>query len=285
MPLDGALRGRLVDELVPALDRFLEATARDRKRRASTPLERRLERAIAKAFRTQGTLFVRRFRTLRSAPTNEALREALREADWIPYFASAVTDTLSLFSEPLTELALAAIEAGFRSAIVDVGVAIAFDQSNPEFVDYLAKVGVERVAGINDTTRAELRTLISDASARGDSYSAIARRISARYERFAVGVPQQHLRSRAELVAVTEIGDAYEFGTLSAAADLASGGIPMEKSWLTVGDARVSAGCRENERAGWIELDKAFPSGHDRPLRFPGCRCALLTQRRPDRRV
>jgi hypothetical protein len=37
---------------------------------------------------------------------------------------------------------------------------------------------------------------------------------------FAVGVPQEHIRSRAELVAVTEVGEAYEKGASIVAAGL-----------------------------------------------------------------
>ena len=38
----------------------------------------------------------------------------------------------------------------------------------------------------------------------------------------------------------------------------------------------ASDGCDENAAAGWLPLAAAFPSGHQRPLRFPGCRCDLL---------
>jgi hypothetical protein len=54
----------------------------------------------------------------------------------------------------------------------------------------------------------------------------------------------------------------------------------MEKRWLTVGDDRVSDGCKDNQRAGWIALNDAFPSGDDRPLRFPGCRCVVQYRRK-----
>jgi len=58
--------------------------------------------------------------------------------------------------------------------------------------------------------------------------------------------------------------------------DLDAVGLGMEKYWSTMRDDRVSDGCIENEDAGWIDLAKNFPSGHVRPLRFPGCRCDLL---------
>jgi hypothetical protein len=95
-----------------------------------------------------------------------------------------------------------------------------------------------------------------------------------------MGMPQQHIDSRAHLVAVTETGNAYAEGQLEVAQELAAAGIEMEKAWITVGDDRVTEGCRENEAAGWIGLDDPFPSGHQRPLRFPGCRCDLLTRRK-----
>lgn len=66
---------------------------------------------------------------------------------------------------------------------------------------------------------------------------------------------------------------------LAAVKDMASLGLAMEKSWLTVGDNRVSDGCAENEGAGWIPLDEPFPSGDQAPLRFPGCRCTALYRR------
>ena len=92
-------------------------------------------------------------------------------------------------------------------------------------------------------------------------------------------MPQRHLRDRAELIAVTEIGQAYIDGQLDQAERLAARGARLEKSWLTVGDDRVSDGCRGNADQGWIPLAQAFSSGHTGPLRFPGCRCALQTRR------
>ena len=47
----------------------------------------------------------------------------------------------------------------------------------------------------------------------------------------------------------------------------------MLKRWMNMGDDRVSDGCIENGNAGWIDNKEAFPSGHQFPPRFPGCRC------------
>jgi len=36
--------------------------------------------------------------------------------------------------------------------------------------------------------------------------------------------------------------------------------------------------CAENESAGWIPIDEAFPSGDQTPPNHPNCRCACLYQ-------
>ena len=92
-----------------------------------------------------------------------------------------------------------------------------------------------------------------------------------------IPVSYTHLRAH-------ETGNAYEEATLIQSQSLQSAGLPMEKYWLTSHDDRVSDGCMENEDVGWIPLDDAFPSGDMRPLRFPGCRCALETRWRKEGR-
>ncbi|GAG39263.1 unnamed protein product, partial [marine sediment metagenome] len=95
-----------------------------------------------------------------------------------------------------------------------------------------------------------------------------------RFGEFAIGKPQQHIASRAHLVAVTENAMAYEHGQRTLVDEIQGVGIDMEKSWATVGDADVSAGCQANQDAQWIRADAAFPSGDQGPPRFPGCRCS-----------
>jgi uncharacterized protein with gpF-like domain len=134
------------------------------------------------------------------------------------------------------------------------------------------------VTKINDTTRDYLQTIITQATDEGWSYQRTAEAITDRYKEFAIGKPQEHIDSRAHLIAVTETGNAYAEGNLIVAKDLQDAGITMEKAWSTVGDNKVTAECQANEDQGWIPLQDEFLSGHQRPLRFPGCRCDLLTR-------
>lgn len=274
--------------LLTALDRLLEANARLRKRRALSRLERRLTRAMQRAFRAQGRAFVRRLGALRDRFPREtqreaALREAIEEFEWGPLFDDAVLATLRLFQEPLDEVARQALVAGALSAIAELQLDVSFSLEHPRAVQYIASVGAERVTRITDTTRDELRTILTQATSEGWSYDRTARAITAKYADFA-GPPlrgrPQHIASRAHLIAITETGDAYEAGNRAVADDLASAGLEMEKSWLIVGDERTCPICNGNAQAGWIPLERAFPSGHQQPTGHPGCRCTARWRRK-----
>ncbi len=98
---------------------------------------------------------------------------------------------------------------------------------------------------------------------------------------FSVPQPQLLFRSRAQLIAVTESGAAYEQGNRALVDQLAAAGLQMEKSWLDVGDSRVSDGCQTNAAADWIPVEDTFPAGADQPPLHPACRCTALYRRVP----
>lgn len=157
-----------------------------------------------------------------------------------------------------------------------------FDLKNPRAVAYFKSYGVDLLKELNGTTKASIKSIIEQGLENGHSYDRIAQTIKAKFDSYAE-LPKRapsHIRSRAQLVAVTELGNAYQQGNIDGVRAAMSTGLKFEKKWLTVGDRRVSAGCKENQGAGWIDIDKDFPSGHDRPLRFPGCRCSALYRRK-----
>ena len=142
--------------------------------------------------------------------------------------------------------------------------------------EYAKKHAAEAVTQINDTTRKEIARIVSDGVKSGSSYNDIAKAIKNKFEEFAVPMPQKHVSNRAVLVAVTELANAYCEGNAQVGNYLQDNGVKMMKAWQTLEDDRVSDGCRENERVGWIPIDREFPSGHMHPPRFPGCRCDFL---------
>lgn len=263
--------------MLALLDDLLEAAVHVRKNLALAVPIAVAKKKLSAAFRVQGTAVVNALVAIRMGfPLAE-----VAEPDWQPFFDAALLETLQAFTGPIDELAASSLSLGANAALARLDIGTSFDLANPRAVSYLRRYGADRVRQINETTRQELRRIIVEGIDQGWGYDRIARAITDRYREFAVGRPQEHIQSRAHLIAVTEAGDAYEAGHLIVAEDLAAGGLPIEKSWLTAGDSRVdTALCAGNAAQGWIPLHQPFQSGHQRPLAHPACRCTLLTRRR-----
>jgi uncharacterized protein with gpF-like domain len=244
--------------------------------RALRPIEQILARKMATAFRGHKVAFMAEFE--RAGP------EILGEASTPPAIAGALDAayqaTLAEFIGPIEEAAAAAIDAAARHRVAEFGVDYAFDLENPRAVAAIKGRAAAAVTEIDATTREEIARIVTQGMEEGYSYQKVARQIVAKYEEFGVGRPQAHIRNRAELIAVTEAAEAYETGNRLIIDEMTAVGLEMEKQWSTVGDDRVSDGCRTNGQTGWIPVDQAFPSGHQHAPRFPGCRCAILYRRR-----
>lgn len=259
------------------LTAFLEATRETERQLILGPLERRLERDMMHAFREQERRFLRLFTRLRRFWPEPVLQEAVEPRDWEPLLTLAELRTLRLFEQPLNAMARRALQHGARAAIADVGLGLSFDLAHPEAVAYLQRVPL-RIAGINETTRDEIRRIIVQGVEEGWSYDRTARAIQQKFAAFSTPSPQQAIRSRAHLIAVTETGDAYAHGSLIVGHDLQRAGLTMQKKWLDTGDERECPICQGNAGEGWIPLDQAFSSGHDAPTAHPACRCDVQQQ-------
>lgn len=169
--------------------------------------------------------------------------------------------------------------AGAEQTIRDMdAIGISFDLKNQAALDYLQANAWDRFGkDVDATTAKQLGAIITQGFEDGWNYAEIADAITAKFESFTATNPLLHIRNRAELISVTELGDAYSEGTIQAAYQLDDAGYEIEKMWLaTDGCAQI---CQPNEDAGWVSLDTAFPSGHARPTGHPGCRCTVLTRR------
>ena len=267
----------------------------------------RRERAIADAvidfgtfqmrwFRDQGRAFMAGFEKLRSLYESDPESPKLGihieqlisgQSDtthpaWIEEWQSAVSDTLRLGAGDLAEdlgQPRSIAEAAGAKALTELPDGLSFRVTQrPEVHDYIANQGAKRVAGIDDATMKEMRTILNRAVTDGDSYSSLAREIKNRWGEYATKATQQHLSTRAELIATTELAEAYESGRLALGRELQDFGMKMEKSWLTAADDRVDEDCEGNAAEDWIPLDDAFSSGDDMPPAHPACRCDGLIQ-------
>lgn len=239
---------------------------------------------MQRAFRTQGREFVKGFAGYAGrfpAEAKEArLSEALEDWELEALLRASETATQRGFILPIDRAARKALLAGALHAIADVGVELSFALKNPRAVAWLQDYGASRVTLINEATREYIKSVVVQGVQEGWSYDRMARAITERYSEFAVGRPQEHIKSRAHLVSITECGDAYCEANRIIGEELQNAGVETEKRWSTIADDRVSNGCQANADAGWIPFGQPFPSGHQRPLRFPGCRCDLLTRRK-----
>ena len=184
-----------------------------------------------------------------------------------------------------TSLALArGLDAGGKRIIAEMkklglDLDAPFDVRNPQAVTWTAEESALLVKRVNENTRAILRTILTEGMKEGKSYQKIAREIRERFKRdgkFSNKAPSpRHIRTRAELIAVTEIGHAYEEGSRQVVERL-NKTVKMRKRWITVGDERVSDMDIANSAMGWIKFPKVFSSGHSRPLSHPGCRCVAI---------
>ena len=251
-------------EAMLALNRLLEVMVFRRRDRALAAPIRRATKALRSAFLGQGSVFIKRL--------DKRLREALTLGPWEADFDAASLETLQMFTEPLGVLAEAALAAGIREALADVEVGIDFDLSNPRAVDYLTNYAANLVKGLNDTSKMQMRTLLTQAVDEGWSYGKTATAIRQEFVDFS--------RQRALMISVNEAGNAYEHGNLLVAQELADTGLEMEKSWLRGGNAECEI-CGPNSDERWIPLEQAFSSGHDRPMGHPHCLCSMLTRRKP----
>lgn len=267
--------------MTATLIRLLEAARLDEKHASVLPLERRVQRALRSAWRGQAAA-VRAALRRPWFEESRSLAEAISpdEADEV---AAAVTADTAL----VAELQLVLVEAagrGARDTGRELALALGADWAieNPAAVAWLSERGAARVAGIDDVTRGYVRTILVQAADEGWSYQRTSKALRDRFVGFSARSPLGHVRNRGELIAITEVGEAYEHAGRQVALDLAADGLVIEKQWLTAADAKVCQVCAPAGMQDWIGEDDVFTNGLTGPLGHPGCRCACTRRVQPD---
>lgn len=133
---------------------------------------------------------------------------------------------------------------------------------------YILAQRLQPLVGLTVKESAAVGRFIATLTEEGVSASAVNSQAS-KYARFL------H-KNRAARIARTEISNAYNFGQLESLKQARDAGwLPGEpvKSWMA-GGADPCEICIENEAAGEISLDAAFPSGDTEPTAHPNCQCS-----------
>lgn len=146
---------------------------------------------------------------------------------------------------------------------------ISFDVDHPLAVQYLKTDRPLMLSKMAETTKDEIKPLLIQAAKDGLSPQELAAQIE---NSFAFS------KSRSLMIAVNEVGTAYEYGNWVPMKQLQDDGNKVMKKWATVNDDRVTDECEANENMGWIKLDDLFDSGDDTAPREsnPRCRCTTL---------
>ena len=257
--------------LLERIDDMVSVSRRFAQQKLTNKARLQLQKSMEMMFKAQQKTVLKQLAKLR-----DMFEESIKSGDLDSIFMLAENKTSTAAEKALNKAAQDGLLKGSKALISELNVNMMFDLSNPAAVDYLNRFGAKKVTQINDSTRKYINGVVKQSADEGWSYNRTAKAIGERYNQMWVGKPQQHIASRAHFIAVTEAGNAYMEGQMMVGFDLDAVGLNMEKSWSTMNDANVSDGCADNQGAGWINVKKAFPSGHLRPLRFPGCRCDLL---------
>jgi len=155
-------------------------------------------------------------------------------------------------------------------------IAKAPDPFREPMIEWIRQNAATRVAGINQTTREQIRDILAEATEEGDSVQEIARSLDDLYL-------DDIIPNRSMTIARTEVGNAANFASHEAATQL---GVPMKKTWNTLGDAFVRD-THADADGQTVKDEEPFEVGEDQLL-WPGdislgagpeevinCRCFL----------
>lgn len=155
-----------------------------------------------------------------------------------------------------------------------------FDVVNSDarkYIDQLEQLHLSKAQwSIYKTTEEQIMLIANQAIEQWTSYTKVAEEIQETQ-------PFVFSRARAELIGITEIGRAYEFGNWLPMKDIERQGGTVMKRWITAWDDKVRASHRANWLDWWIALDQNFswtwdlyaPAKKVEPFR---CRCATIYQ-------
>lgn len=247
-----------------------------------------LEKTTRRVLRRQArdfTAFAKRYELAIDDHAQRLAQETIiPEGEWLAALEKAIAEGNEALLAAWEKIIASAMAIGGAAMIdeLEAAATLSFNLDSPAAKRYLADEGGRFITRISDTTRRRVRKLMRSAFDEGVGWPGFAKQLREQFTQFGGRKPQRHIRDRAALIAITETGNAFEEAAKLTGDQLAEAGLVVEKYWRTSRDGKVSDGCKANEAAGWIDQSASFPSGHQRPLRFPGCRCTTKRRLAPD---
>jgi hypothetical protein len=246
--------------------------------------EKKLSYTLHLIWQAQKTRIAAELDTKRNLFESSRLIEALAWDRIVSSWDRVLRSVSAKFKNTIQSALTISYRGGIDAQLADVpanGLPVQFSLPNEAATQWSESNAARLVSGIDDTTRNNLRSLLTKARENGWAYTKTADEINAEFDGFSGGAAQRHIRDRAQLTAVTESCDAYEAGSAQAINTLQTYGLVYDKSWLAAGNACPDI-CAANMDQGWISADDSFQSGDDTPSGHPGCRCSALYKRREE---
>ena len=231
-------------------------------------LEKATAQRIALIIKRQGDITLKEFARL-----EKIFEEKAENANLNTAISIAQMETRQAFIDALIGPMQIASALGGQTLSKQLGIKLSFNPVDPATHAYLQEKAASQIAGIDETTRSRLNTIIEKGYGEGKTYTQIARDLKQDFAEYSLpgGGP------RAKLIAVTEIHEAHEGTKEAMTRQIAAAGFKMLKFWLTLKDERVCTEmCVPNMKDGWIPIDQPHSSGHTRSPAHPGCRCVQL---------
>lgn len=157
------------------------------------------------------------------------------------------------------------LDASFKK---DIKIDTTFGIDPSDSLKYANEFAWARIKWIDDYSRKRINNIISQWVEKWWGYNRLARELQRDYS---------FSNYRASLIASQEIGQAYiEWKDRQFKRYKDDYWQTGWKQWISHRDDRTTEWCLENDSKWWIEYDQEFPSWHDRPTRFPWCRCNVV---------
>jgi SPP1 gp7 family putative phage head morphogenesis protein len=158
----------------------------------------------------------------------EVRHDAITEADIRLIAGQAIPLQLARAMEPL----IGEIVIDFGNAeLGSLGMSASFAVIDARVVGYLTEMGAVRIPMINDTTRREISKTLAEGVLRGEGIESLTARVRTTFR----GIS----KSRAALIARTEVGTAASFARNASIQDAADAGIVDKRRWIATIDNRT----------------------------------------------
>ncbi len=229
------------------------------------PHERRMIAALKKFFQGQQDEVMQKLKQL----TGKSLRRDIIDVDALLWDGEEAKRRLEVLGMPLL---LAVITESGEAALAELGLDISFDVEHPA-VQTGFREQLQRIVGIDDTTREALRAELLEGLGAGEGIPQLADRVSK--------VFADAKGRRAETIARTETNSAASLGQQAA---WEQSGVVKGKEWIAALDERTREAHRQAD-GQQVPLDSRFVVGGEQ-LEYPGdpngsaenvinCRCTV----------